>query len=117
MKFNCTECGECCRILGKTLAAIENNGPPLIQPYLTELAAEFPYQVDDKGVCEKFVGGHCSVYEDRPDLCNYRKVYERFPDIAESIEQWYQRMAHNCNYHIRIARLPEKFIIDKPYLP
>ena len=117
MKFNCTQCGECCRILGETLAKIENNGPPLIEPHLTELAAEFPYQVRDDGSCEMLVDGHCSVYEDRPDLCNYRRVYERFPGVAVSLEKWYLRMSRNCNFHIRIAQLPEKFIIDKPYLP
>lgn len=37
-------------------------------------ALTFPYKTDASGVCEKLVDGKCSVYEDRPLLCNVKEL-------------------------------------------
>ncbi len=117
MRFNCTSCGECCRNLAASIEYIKG-GVPMELPGvdLEALVEEFPYKTDHLGACEKFQNDRCSVYDERPTFCNYQKIYERFPEAADTIEDWYIKMMSNCNFLIRIAQRPQEFIIKKPYL-
>jgi len=81
---------------------------------LEALVREFPYKTDAQGACEKLVDNRCSVYENRPTFCNYKKVYERYPEAAADIQEWYTKMMRNCNFWIVIAQKSGEFIINEP---
>lgn len=58
-QFNCVSCGECCRHihLVEGLRHLQTNG-----------------------VCKYLVNDQCSIYENRPDLCQYDALYEMLKD-------------------------------------
>lgn len=57
--FKCSGCGLCCKNVAKVAESVKN---------IEEL--RFPYS-HDNGVCEKLNEDNtCSVYEDRPLICN-----------------------------------------------
>ena len=61
--FPCIGCGACCRRVGQVLKFPEDH--PL----------HFPYS-HTNNVCEKLIDNKCSVYENRPLICNVEKVAE-----------------------------------------
>lgn len=73
MKFNCDKCGLCCKNLKKN---------PI-------------YSALDRGdgVCKYLEGNLCSIYENRPILCNIDKSYELY--FKEEISR---EMFYNINY-------------------
>ena len=117
VKFNCTSCGECCKNLAATIEYIKNDIPHGLPGVdLAALVEKFPYKTDEAGACEMLVDNKCSVYKDRPVFCNYKKAYERYPEAASSIEDWYSRMMSNCNFLIAITQRPKEFIVSEPYI-
>lgn len=59
--FPCASCGACCRRMKPVIDA----GIP------------FPFKVDETGKCEKLgLDNKCTVYENRPDICNIDKMIE-----------------------------------------
>ena len=87
-KFPCTGCGSCCRRVDKvieTINSIEND-------YVREMF-KFPYnQVD--GVCEKLENNKCSIYENRPLICDSH-ICRRFLDVTQ--EEFNKSMIPLCN--------------------
>lgn len=68
MSFNCTGCGLCCLHVDR---AVE----------MTKMShiLEFPYTWDESGKCEMLGDDHkCTIYHDRPLLCNVEKFAEVF---------------------------------------
>ena len=60
-QFKCIDnCGECCRHIN--------------------LVDGLKHLQNGDGVCQYLVDNRCSIYEDRPDLCRYEKVYEMMKD-------------------------------------
>ena len=57
--FPCTKCGECCKHIDKAVTLFTDAGFDI----------NFPYKWND-GVCEKLVNNLCSIYENRPYICN-----------------------------------------------
>jgi Fe-S-cluster containining protein len=53
--FVCEKCGECCR-------------------HIESLIEIWPYQRN--GVCQYLQGDLCSIYKNRPDLCDYKRAYK-----------------------------------------
>lgn len=110
MGFPCTQCGICCRSVGLWLKETENQQEPAFK-YAMET---FPYKTDELGVCEKFIseGDHpgCSVYEDRPLLCDSDKMAVL---MGIQPEELYKLNAIMCNYMIRAAGLPASYLIDE----
>lgn len=106
--FPCTSCGQCCRMVGKMLLFKNATSPG--QPYYREMQ-EFPYQTDARGVCEKLNNqGQCSVYDNRPDLCNIETIRKRyFADLTEP--EYFAISAANCNNMIEGAGLDKSFIV------
>ena len=97
MKFPCTLCGNCCRSVGKQIEfarlAKDNGGT---SPIIDEILS-FPYKVDETGACEKLVDNKCSVYEDRPDICNVNKIYDKYgKDLQMSLKQWHKLNIRAC---------------------
>ena len=58
MKFPCTRCGKCCRML-------------------EHVPALHDFDRGD-GVCVYLSGNLCSIYEHRPLICNSTLMYEEF---------------------------------------
>lgn len=71
MDFPCTMCGACCKSIGMIMQNKDKES--LFQKEIED----FPYGTDKDGVCEKLTEKGCSVYSDRPDLCNTKTIYDR----------------------------------------
>jgi len=104
-KFGCTSCGLCCTHLG----AILKSGNP--RPEIQEAIDEFPHGSKGDGSCEKLVDGLCEVYEDRPLLCNIKKMYDTYPTLAAKRKDWYDENKRGCNQLIVSEGLDDKFIV------
>jgi Fe-S-cluster containining protein len=71
--FKCTICGECCRHISKFIKI-------------------WPNQTD--GVCNYLEKDLCTIYENRPDFCNFSLAYRYFSDhltyneYEETIVYW-----------------------------
>jgi len=90
-KFNCNECGLCCKKIGDVLnSPIEN-----IDKSLRDAVRDFPYKVDEKGVCEKLVDYKCSVYENRPLLCNINAMF-KVQKLTKSLKCWHKINKEGC---------------------
>jgi Fe-S-cluster containining protein len=105
MDFPCTGCGECCRHVGTMLS-----NSLLDNTFTGELLKVFPYKANEKGHCEMLVNGQCSVYENRPLLCNVRLMTEHF--YSDDPMGHYLDSAKVCNYMIEAAGLDPKYKID-----
>ena len=68
--FPCTSCGECCKRVGSLLQSKQQ------QDVFTRFVInKFPYKANEKGWCEKLNEDNtCSVYDDRPLLCNIKAM-------------------------------------------
>jgi hypothetical protein len=103
--FPCSGCGQCCRFIGKVLNSnVDANTP------IGALIKEFPYKPNANGDCEMLVDGQCSVYEDRPVLCNIKKMSELF--YSDDPIGHYLDCAHVCNALISYADLDPSYMID-----
>lgn len=90
MAFNCTGCGECCKQIGKTLVAQHT-----LIPWMRAVVREFPYKAKENGHCEMLVDDKCSVYEDRPLLCNIDKMADDTTMPLSKFE-WYKMNYEGC---------------------
>ena len=94
--FGCIECGLCCVHLPTwMLPAIE----------------QFPYETDENGQCEKLDGTRCSVYENRPLLCNLEQIDEELNTNMTKAE-WYGLNAQGCNILLREAGRSDRLKIE-----
>ena len=80
--FNCTKCGECCRHIDLI--------PELI---------EFD---DGTGVCKYLHGNLCSIYKNRPDICNVDVMYEKIFKTECTKEEFYELNHKVCNEIIKL---------------
>lgn len=104
MEFPCTKCGACCMSMGLIL---ENKGKGVMFQKEVE---EFPYKADENGVCEKLTDKGCSVYKDRPDLCNTETIRERYYSHL-SKKDYFLLMIDGCK------RLIKHFDVDESLTP
>jgi len=116
MRFNCTGCGECCRKLGAIKEFVNNGNEKNIPDYMVVGVKEFPYGHNEQGVCEMLdEDNKCLVYQDRPMLCNLKRIWEEWiTDQTE--EEWYSHNMEICNFLMRMAGTDERFHIKKAYL-
>jgi hypothetical protein len=70
---------------------------------------EFPYEMKSDGSCEKLVNNICSVYDDRPTMCNIETAHEKV-DMPMTKDEWYAAnyagcysLAREANLNVRIA--------------
>jgi Fe-S-cluster containining protein len=105
MDFPCTGCGVCCQKIRDTLNTAEAMKS---LPVLYEAIKEFPYEPNEDGSCSMLKDNRCSVYEDRPLLCNVRKLGELsgYHQIT-----WYSLNALTCNILIDEAGLDESYFV------
>ena len=70
--FYCHGCGLCCKTVGKALKQKH-----LVSEPWRSLLEDFPYKVNEDGSCEMLdETNQCMVYEDRPIICNVKKLKE-----------------------------------------
>lgn len=103
--FPCTGCGQCCRQIGKVLNANVDETTPI-----GALIKAFPYKPTEQGDCEMLVDGKCSVYENRPLLCNVQKMTEVF--YSDDPLGHYLDCAYVCNGLIAYANLDPSYMIN-----
>ena len=105
-KFPCTKCGLCCTKvnLGKWLDPDVTD-----DPFIKFVISKFPYKLTDDGSCEMLVDGLCSVYEDRPLLCNIP-----LGGISLGMDQkvWFELHMNHCNKLIEEAGLDPKYLVS-----
>ena len=101
--FPCTSCGLCCKKVGQTIKNLS-----FASPIYAKHLAKFPYKYDEDGVCEKFVDGKCSVYDERPDICNIATMADHH-NIARDI--YFHIAAYACNLMINDADLDEEYLV------
>jgi len=118
MRFNCTGCGECCRKVGDIREYVNGEKGITVKEYLKVAMDTFPYETDEDGVCLMLdqETNKCVVYEDRPLLCNLARIYREYPEVAESEAKWYIHNMEVCNFMMKMAGTPARFIIKKAYL-
>ena len=105
-KFPCTQCGLCCTKvnLGKWLE------PDITtDPFIKFIVSKFPYKLTEDGSCEMLVDGLCSVYEDRPLLCNIPLGGKA---LGLDEREWFELSMQNCNMLIREAGLDPKYLVS-----
>ena len=103
--FPCTSCGQCCRNIDKVLySGVDPNTP------IGMLVKNFPYKPNAQGECEMLVDGKCSVYENRPLLCDIKKMTTLF--YSDDPLGHYVDNAYVCNALILYAGLDSSYMID-----
>lgn len=75
MAFFCDKCGVCCKIL----------------QYIPEL---HEYDRGD-GICKYLKNNLCTIYANRPEICNVEKTYKRFSSQFTK-EEYYQLVSEYC---------------------
>jgi uncharacterized protein len=105
--FPCISCGLCCKNIGKDIedAMITTSKNPV-----SVMLREFPHPWDETGRCEKLGDDNrCTIYEDRPDICNIRKIAEK---LNLKLSEFYKHNAMSCNELLEKAgreeRIPEE---------
>ncbi len=96
MSFNCSGCGLCCTRIAKIKATVHPMN------WMQILVNDFPYGTDADGACMKLVDGQCSVYEDRPLLCDIEGIADKM-DIGMSKKQWFEMNYKGCEFLQREA--------------
>ena len=91
MAFNCTGCGQCCQKVGHILEDSHRN-----IPWMRSMVEAFPYKVKEDGSCEMLVDNRCSVYEDRPLMCNIDRIAKEASMPITKLK-WYQLNYEGCN--------------------
>lgn len=96
MRFPCTSCGACCRNVGKSVLLakllIENGSE---EPVVKELAA-FPFEPDEFGACPMLVDNECSVYKNRPDICNVQTIWRKHLKGKMTEHEFYKLNQQMC---------------------
>ena len=105
MDFPCTSCGLCC---GKIREIQDNIDNYKDLPVMYEAIEAFPYGTDTNGACVKLQNGLCSVYEDRPLLCNIKKLGE---ESRYDLDAWFRLNAISCNTLILDSDLDESYLV------
>ncbi len=75
--FKCDKCGECCRSIGGNIL--------------------YTHLDRGDGVCKYLLGNLCSIYQNRPTLCNIDKCYDLFFKDKMSKEEFYRFNLEICN--------------------
>ncbi len=108
MNFKCTGCGLCCKSVGKALEAAKTGDKD--DPIVQELLA-FPYG-HELGVCEKLdEKGQCTVYDNRPDICDVNKIFEKHYKGTQTKKEYFRLNNIICNQMIKENNLSDDFLI------
>jgi len=104
--FPCTKCGLCCKYIGYFF---ENKESVFESAYLSYID-NFPYKIKEDNSCEMLSDdGLCTVYHDRPLICNVSLMAET---LNLNITDYYLKSAKNCNELITLANLNPDYLIN-----
>ena len=92
MKFLCSQCGACCRKAG------ELGG------------AKYGLPIKEDGSCGHLKNNLCSIYEERPDVCNSNKLPGKKP--SQSKKEYFIENTLGCHKLIDAEGLDSKYKID-----
>jgi Fe-S-cluster containining protein len=94
MNFPCTQCGACCRRVGKS--------------------KDFQEPVNPDGSCSHLKEDNsCGIYETRPMICRVEEFYEKFQsEETMSKEDFFRLNSEECNNMMDEDGLDEKLRID-----
>lgn len=76
IKFECSQCGECCKHI--------------------DLIPELACFDNGFGVCIYLESNRCSIYEKRPDICRVDIMYEKYYADKYSRKEFYQLNQNAC---------------------
>ena len=107
--FPCTSCGQCCRLIGLHFDhsnPVYQNSPQAVK----DLMDNFPHPINSDNSCSMLdENGLCSIYEDRPIICNTKYA----PQLLNLTKpQFNNYMAQSCNKLIDDADLDRKFLVQ-----
>lgn len=122
--FRCIKCGACCMGFNLLKESLDNqkssNTRLSARFYLIDLMLEnFPHKIDENGVCEKLVKNvdgtyNCSVYEDRPLMCNVDNMFFLYRSENKTIQDYYYQTEKACRILMHaIFNLDEEEIREK----
>lgn len=96
--FPCSSCGLCCKNIRQTVLELNQKDQNSM--------FYFPYGWDQSGACEMLKDNKCSIYDNRPLVCNIAALQKisGFPK-----ETFYKICAENCNSLIDNSGLSENF--------
>lgn len=108
--FPCTGCSACCHKLSEIhIAASQAPKGSIVR----QAADEFPFGWDDTGTCRMLENGLCSVYDERPLMCDVRRLAVACHNAGEcDIKRLYTLNAVMCNCFINEYGLDQKFTVD-----
>ena len=107
--FPCTSCGQCCRVIGEYFDHSHSNYKSASLAVKTLIDA-FPYDINPDNSCSMLSeDGLCTVYENRPIICN-TKFAPQLNHMSQS--QFNQLMAQHCNILINAANLDPKYLVQ-----
>ena len=92
MKFLCTQCGACCRAAGKLDGA------------------KYGLPIKKDGSCAHLIGNLCSIYNERPDICNSNKMPNKKP--FQSKKQYFIENTKICHQLIDAEGLDKSYKVD-----
>ena len=110
-EYPCTQCGMCCKQVGKVLENREAALPLLQDTPLGQHLADFPYQAKEDGSCEMFENNVCLVYGSRPTICNIKAFTQDLPTEQKVLH--YLRNVDACNAMMDAADIDQSLRIDK----
>lgn len=92
--FPCTECGCCCRRVGKAVKG----------------GLIFPYKVKEDGSCEMLMSNNkCKVYDSRPIFCNISGLAGI---LGRDLDEFYKENIEICNRYMEEDGIPIRFRIN-----
>ena len=104
--FKCSSCGLCC----SDVRSMKKDGHDM--PQIQKEIDLFPYKPKEDGSCENLGEDNiCSTYDNRPTLCDVSGMYDKYPEIAESKEEWFKINNMGCNILIKKVGLDDSFLI------
>lgn len=93
-----------------SVGIILNNVEAQTDPVLRAVIETFPHKVDENGVCEKLVDNKCSVYDDRPIMCNVSALGQL---LGRNPYEFYSENIKYCNQLIDLFGLDESYKITQ----
>lgn len=104
IRFPCERCGACCKAMGEIIAQARERCENLqkkkmiIPPFLIEIIG-FPHKLSADGACgmldrEKNL---CTIYDERPLICNIDRLYKKMYSRVYSKANWYSQNMRSCN--------------------
>jgi Fe-S-cluster containining protein len=110
-EYPCTQCGMCCKQVGKVLENREVALSLLQDTPLGQHLADFPYQAAEDGSCEMLENNVCLVYDNRPSLCNINAFMQHMTTEQKVLH--YLRNVDACNAMMDAADVDQSLRIDK----